>query len=208
MAKRQGISPLEIFSQVPVTMDPAKWHPFECPEYVLYNAQQAAGKGKKWSERARFGMYIGQKQHARSLSLILNLQTGLVSPQYHVKLDPSFQSVRKQLGAYPTESLWQEKCGFKESSSDKTPGTPAAAESSTGQTTDHQQAPSQGKREPMIVLAPFMVRLPAKATTPTKMQQPLTKAPEEIPNVAPEGEPKDTLTNWFCTEPSQQMRVL
>ena len=34
-----------------------------------------------------------------------------------------------------------------------------------------------------------MVRPPAKATMPTKIQQPLTKAPEEIPEEAPEGEP-------------------
>ena len=143
---------MEIVSQVPVTVDPAKWHPFGCPAYVLDNAQQATGKGNKWSERARIGVYIGRSpQHACSVSLILNLQTGLVLPQYHVKLDPSFQTVRKQLGAYPTESLWQEKCGFEESSSDTTPGTPAAAELSPQQTTDHQQAPLQEKMELTIL---------------------------------------------------------
>ena len=57
--KRRGRSPLEIFSQVPVTVDPAKWHPFGCPAYVLDNSQQATGRGNKWSEHARIGMYIG-----------------------------------------------------------------------------------------------------------------------------------------------------
>jgi len=57
-------------------------------------------------------MYLGcLPQHARDISLVLNLDTGLVSPQFHVKLDSNFQTPRKKGAQMPTSS-WQIKCGF------------------------------------------------------------------------------------------------
>jgi hypothetical protein len=41
--------------------------------------------------------------------LILNLETGLVSPQFHVKVDPTFKTVK---GEQSPTSQWQTKCGF------------------------------------------------------------------------------------------------
>ncbi len=41
---------------------------------------------------------------------MLSLKTGLVSPQFHVKLDSSFKSLKEMESLPP--SLWQEKCGF------------------------------------------------------------------------------------------------
>lgn len=40
-----------------------------------------------------------------------------------------------------------------------------------------------------------MVRLPAMATASTEIQQPITKASGEMPEVAPEGGPKHMPTN-------------
>ena len=45
------------------------------------------------------------------VSLVLNLETGLVSPQFHVKLDSNFQTLREKGARTPTSS-WQVKCGF------------------------------------------------------------------------------------------------
>ncbi len=39
------------------------------------------------------------------------LDTGLVSPQFHVKLDSNFQTLREK-GARMPPSMWQIKCGF------------------------------------------------------------------------------------------------
>jgi len=57
-------------------------------------------------------MYLGWlPQHARGISLILNLEMGLVSPQFHIKLDSNFQTLREK-GAHLPTSTWQIKCSF------------------------------------------------------------------------------------------------
>jgi len=57
-------------------------------------------------------MYLGRSpQHAQDVSLVLNLEMGLVSPQFHVKLDSNFQTLREK-GAHTPASTWQVKCGF------------------------------------------------------------------------------------------------
>ena len=49
----------------------------------------------KWTERARVGVYLGcSPQHVRSVALVLNLQTGHVSPQFHVRYDPTFSTIK------------------------------------------------------------------------------------------------------------------
>jgi hypothetical protein len=64
---------------------------------VLDSALQTAGGIKsKWTDRSRIGIYLGRSPiHARSVALVLNIDTGRVSPQYHVQFDPSFQTIRK-----------------------------------------------------------------------------------------------------------------
>ena len=63
----------------------------------------------KWKERANVGVYLGKSpNHDRNVSLVLNLNTGLVSPQFHVKHDPSFDVVKQR----SFKSKWQIKAGF------------------------------------------------------------------------------------------------
>jgi hypothetical protein len=47
-------------------------------------------------------------QHGRPAALVFSLETGLVSPQFHVAFDPSFRTI-KELKA---KSQWQIKAGF------------------------------------------------------------------------------------------------
>jgi len=69
--------------------------PFGCPTFVLNNSMQQGNKGPKWERRARIGVYLGHSPvHASSVGLILNLDTGHVSPQYHVKYDKAFQTIQ------------------------------------------------------------------------------------------------------------------
>jgi hypothetical protein len=89
-------------------------HTFGCPVYALQNCLQAGGHLPKWNSRARLGIYLGPSpRHASSVSLVLNLTTGLVSPQFHVKHDDFFETVRPFSGNPTTPSTWQILAGFK-----------------------------------------------------------------------------------------------
>jgi len=90
------------------------FHHFGCPVYVTDNAMQQGRKGSKWMSRARLALYLGTSPlHSRSVALVLNLRTGMASPQFHVAFDDMFETVRKKSGN-PQHSLWQTVTGFKE----------------------------------------------------------------------------------------------
>ena len=115
------------------------FHPFGCPTYVL-NSSLAAGKSiPKWHKRARLGVYLGRSpNHAQSVALVLNLATGLVSPQFHLKFDDLFETVKHQ-DTFPNN--WKAATHFrKKSKSDgkkgtRTDRTEAAAQEPTTHTT-------------------------------------------------------------------------
>jgi hypothetical protein len=46
--------------------------------------------------------------HARNVALILDRQTGLASPQYHITFDPSIDTVKD----ITVKSLWQVNSGL------------------------------------------------------------------------------------------------
>ena len=49
----------------------------------------------KWKEQSRVGIYLGKSPvHARNVALVLNLETGHISPQFHVKFNPGFHTVK------------------------------------------------------------------------------------------------------------------
>ena len=90
------------------------WRPFGCPVYVLDTAlQNESGIKHKWTERSRIGIYLGRSPfHARSVALVLNINTGRVSPQFHVQFDPSFQTVKESFEGTSPPIQWQAVCGF------------------------------------------------------------------------------------------------
>ncbi len=66
-----------------------KIHP-QCQDSVQQQDKKKAGK---WSDRTRVGINLGySSKHALNVSLILNLQAGLVSPQYHCIYDDLFET--------------------------------------------------------------------------------------------------------------------
>ena len=75
----EGRSRLELFSGSSVMTNLNHFHTFGCPVYAL-DSDLASGKSiSRWLPRSRLGLYIGPSpQHARSVSLVLNLSTGLV----------------------------------------------------------------------------------------------------------------------------------
>jgi len=66
-------------------------HHFGCPVYVLSKDMQDGKKARKWEDRTRIGINLGYSpRHAHSVSLILNIETGSVSPQFHCMYDDLF----------------------------------------------------------------------------------------------------------------------
>jgi hypothetical protein len=107
-------SPIELLSKSSVRPNLDHFQPFGCPVFVLDANMQSGKKIPKWQLRSRVGINLGiSNQHARSIVLVLNLTTGHVSPQFHVKFNPKFQTVRESLGNLAPQSEWQVECGFK-----------------------------------------------------------------------------------------------
>ena len=103
-------SPLQLFSKSEVLVNPKHYQPFGCPAYVLDNALQAQQPFHKWNERSRVGIYLGHSPlHGKNVALILDRMTGLVSPQFHVRYDPQFHTVKQDY----FDSQWQIKAGLK-----------------------------------------------------------------------------------------------
>ena len=70
---------------------------------------QSGGKGPKWEEHARLGIYLGNSLvHARSVALVLNMETGLASPQFHIEFDNLFETVSKA----QVKIHWYKATGF------------------------------------------------------------------------------------------------
>ena len=104
-------SPLELFTKSAVTPDLGHFRPFACPVNVLDNAMQQGKKIGKWEARSRMGLYLGMSMvHARSVALVLSLTTGHVSPQFHLKFDTHFDTVRAIALPHTT---WQTACYFQ-----------------------------------------------------------------------------------------------
>jgi Reverse transcriptase (RNA-dependent DNA polymerase)/GAG-pre-integrase domain len=108
-------TPLEKFSESKIRPNYRNIHTFGCPAYVLDGAIQNGRKGGKWTSRARLAIYLGASpNHARSVGLVLSLATGLVSPQYHIKCDDTFETLKH---TNVPKSLWQSLSGLVNSSS-------------------------------------------------------------------------------------------
>jgi hypothetical protein len=152
---KNATTPLQAFSRTTVYTNPKHWHHFGCPVYVL-NAglQSAGGIQNKWTDRSRVGVYLGRSpEHARSVALFLSLQTGHVSPQFHVSFDPSFQTVKKSFAGQSLTSKWQYKTGFDKSSTDK-PVLPST--STTAQATSNVQYTYKPVQLPQAPIEPVV----------------------------------------------------
>eukprot|EP00980_Cylindrotheca_fusiformis_P016832 scaffold5080_cov130-Cylindrotheca_fusiformis.AAC.1 len=104
-------SPLSKLSGTEVQPNLDHFHPFGSPVYVLENSLQSQNSHNKWSDRSRVGIYLSHSpSHASSVPLVLNTQTGLVSPQFHCIYDDGFDTCRRDASF---ESLWQSKAQLR-----------------------------------------------------------------------------------------------
>ena len=76
--------------------------------YVLKATLQDVKKLPKWSKRAYRGIFLGfSEQHHSTVALVLNPETGNVSPQYHVVFDERFSTVIAEDNDNFQEDEWE-----------------------------------------------------------------------------------------------------
>ena len=114
---------MEMFSKVKCKSNLNKEHTFGCPVYTLNVSLQVGNTIPKWDQRTRLGTNLGPSpHHAISVSLILNLTSKLVSPQFHIIHDDFFETARPGATDEKSPSLWQRLSGFAKGRLDKPEG--------------------------------------------------------------------------------------
>jgi hypothetical protein len=111
---------------------------------VLNKNIQDGKKARKWIDRTRIGINLGPSpRHASSAALILNLKTGLVSPQFHCQYDDLFESTTGTQARSMPQSLWQQRFSLNHSSEDE------------GDTASHQNLPKSPQISPLKMSSPL-----------------------------------------------------
>ena len=88
-------------------------HAFACPVFALQDSLSAGNTIPKWSPRSRLGLNLGPSpNHARNVNLILNLNTRLVSPQFHCRYDDFFETTKHSERDIVTSANWKQLAGF------------------------------------------------------------------------------------------------
>jgi len=83
-------------------------HVFGAPVFALSNELASGSSLPKWSPRCRLGIHLGpSNEHAQNVCLVLNLNTGLVSPKYHCRFDDFFESVKFQSPKLTVPTTWK-----------------------------------------------------------------------------------------------------
>ena len=102
--EKNGLSPMEIFTGVTRVEEHSsiikKAHVWGCPVYALDPKLQDGKKLPKWDPRARRGLYLGASRNHSSttVSNVLNLRTGHISPQFHLVFDDKFTTINNPEG--------------------------------------------------------------------------------------------------------------
>ncbi len=93
--RESGLTPMELVTKQKADhLDILRTHVWGCPAFVLDPKLQNGQKLPKWNRRYRLGQFLGYSEdHSSLVANIRHLQTGYVSPQYHVLYDDLFQTV-------------------------------------------------------------------------------------------------------------------
>jgi len=106
-----GITPNELWSSARgnAGIELSRTHVFGCPVYVLDPALQDGKKIPKWNPRARLGLFLGfSALHSSQVPMVLNVETGHISPQFHVIFDDKFETVHSLPSNEPLDKQWAE----------------------------------------------------------------------------------------------------
>jgi hypothetical protein len=96
LPNQHGVCPSDLFTGTTIPRHKLRdLHVWGCPVYVLDPTLQQGMKLPRWQPRSRRGLFVGySRHHSSDVPLILNLQTGSISPQFHVVFDDSFSTVK------------------------------------------------------------------------------------------------------------------
>jgi hypothetical protein len=113
-----GLAPVEIFSGSKSDHGHLlNAHPWGCPVYILEPKLRDGHKIPKWEPRSRRGQFMGiSPNHASSVHLVRNLQTGSITPQYHLVFDDFFETVFSEGEQEPT--VWPDLVVFQSFTND------------------------------------------------------------------------------------------
>lgn len=94
-----GVAPIELYTRTKSDLGGLRNdHTWGCHAYALDPKLQDGKTLTKWDYRTRQGQYLGKpSKHASSIGLIRNLNTGFISPQFHVIYDHKVETV---MGGY------------------------------------------------------------------------------------------------------------
>ena len=182
-----GLSPLDIFSNT-------RWpqrklhdlHVWGSPIYVLDKTITDGKKLPRWKPRSRRCVYMGQSpMHASTVPLVLDMETGTITPQFHVVFDDWFATVATKIEDIPDYSSpeWQRLFGDSEYqytfddndiNNDDVVNQPTIDPANRQQRVEHA----------MDVAAP-PVPLPVEISTPPAT--PLPQSPPQVEREAPTG---------------------
>jgi hypothetical protein len=110
---KNGISPEEKLAGVQSKRNIKHEHPLFCPVYTLEKKLQGGIGGiPKWEPKSTAGVYLGHSpEHSSDVALVLDLKSGLVSPQYHVVFDDTFSTV-DYIRSAKEPSNWEMLCKY------------------------------------------------------------------------------------------------
>jgi hypothetical protein len=97
--KRQSrdydIGPWEKFTDERSKLDQNDMHPLFCPVHVLDRRMQEGTSPPKWEKCTTKKVYVGHLHHySKSVPMVWDPKTKLVSPQFHVLFDNNFDTVQ------------------------------------------------------------------------------------------------------------------
>lgn len=104
------LSPIEVFTSAtfPDYKHLQRTRVFGCPVFVLDPTLQDAKKLPKWQKRSWKGIFLGfSPKHHTNVALVLNPETGSITPQYHVIFDEMFSTITTQKDDELTLQQWE-----------------------------------------------------------------------------------------------------
>jgi hypothetical protein len=94
-SRNYDLSPWEKFTGELSKINQTDMHPLFCPVYVLDRRMREGTSPPKWTKRTTQKVYFGRRHHySKSVPMIWDPKTKLVSPQIHVMFDDNFDTVQ------------------------------------------------------------------------------------------------------------------
>jgi hypothetical protein len=102
-SEKNGLSPIDIFTRT-------RWpqatfrdlHLWGCPVYILDSRISGGKKIPRWEPWLERSMYMGMSdRHSSTVPLVLNLESGTITPQFHVTLDDWFATIGADPSKFP-----------------------------------------------------------------------------------------------------------